>query len=706
MVQVSQPPQGNQARAANKGGRRLARALSPAVWVSLLLASAVLLVFWPAVRCGFTNFDDPGYYSENAHVLAGLSWSNVKWALRTTEYCSWYPVTWLSFLVDATLFGRRAAGPHLTNVLLHAANAVLAFLLLRRLTGTLWRSALVAALFALHPLRVESVAWVAERKGLLSALFGLLALLAYARYVEWAKARAEGAGGSKPVAPWYGLALGLFAASLMAKPGLVTLPVGMLLLDYWPLQRLANNRPGERGALWLRLTVEKIPFLLLSLASTVLTIRLHNEYEALVSLANASPAARIQNAFVSCAQYLGKAVWPSRLALPYPYASQMPVGLSILGLALVAGLSLGALLLRRRRPYIFVGWFWFLGTVLPVLGLIQWGSQTMADRFTYVPMLGLLLLVVWGAAELSIRGRIPRWACLGVVVLLLAACAVGSERQLRHWKDSESLFRHTLSVTGNNPLALNNLGAWLTVQQRPGEALVFLRQALQMNPSNADTYYNVGNALAEQGKFDEALTNFQAAVTLKPGYYQARNNLGKAFSRLGRFEAAAEQYRLALQYRPQDTIIHKNLAEALRACGKLEGAIEQYQQALALEPDDAAAHYALGITLALQNRWDEAIRHYTRALQSSPNDAEAQYNLGYAWRMQGRLDEAVRHLEQALRLRPEFPLAHYNLGCVLARQGKGEQALAHFREALRLKPDYAEASHALRELKAKPDTDQ
>ena len=730
MVQVSQQPQRNHSSAADRRGRRLARALSPAVWVCLLLAAVVVVVFWPAVGCDFTNYDDPAYFSENPHVLGGLSWSKVKWALRTTDNASWYPVTWLSFLMDATLFGRGAVGPHLMNLLFHAANTVLVFLLLRRLTRALWRSALVAALFGLHPLRVESVAWIAERKGLLSAFFGLLCLWAYAAYVESkvqslkSKAACALPGNAKGLAEmrlvagqvpratdraacrtysaagYYVLALVLFALGLMSKPILVTLPAVLLLLDYWPLQRLENRTPGERRSLWVRLILEKIPFLVLSLVFSIVTVWVHKEYDALVPLANASVAARLQNGLAACAQYLGKALWPVGLALPYPYAGQVPLNLSIFGLALVAGLSLAAFLVKGRRPYLLVGWFWFLVTLVPVLGLIQWGSQAIADRFTYMPLLGLFLVATWSVADLVVCGRVPRWTRVVVVVVVLGACALRSANQLRCWRNSESLFRHTLTVTANNLIALNNLGAWLTVQNRPAEAIVFLRQALQMNPANVDTLYNLGNALAEQGRFEEAATNFQAAVALKPEYYQARNNLAKAWTRLGRFSEAIEQYRLALHRKPDDPMLHKNFAEALGAGGNFDEAIAQYQIALTLAPGDAPTHYALGLALAVRGKWEEAIYHYAETLRLKPNDSEAHYNLGYALKVQAQFDQAATHLREAVRLRPEFPLAHYNLGCVLAKQGRPNEAVAHLKEALRLKPDYEQARQELKTLQA------
>ena len=692
MVQVTQQPQRNHPQTADRSGRSLARAFSPAVGVCLLLAAVTLVIFWPVTRCDFTNYDDPGYFSENSHVLAGLSWANVRWAFCQSDDPSLYPVTWLSYLLDATLFGKGPGGPHLTNLLLHTANVLLLFLLLRRLTGAQWKSAFVAALFALHPLRVETVAWIAERKGVLSTFFGLLALWAYARYVEQSKAQ------SLKSKVWYGLALAGFALGLMSKPMLVTLPFAMLLLDYWPLKRFQLSTTRHRlPTLWW-LLLEKAPFFSLGALSSAVTVWVHSQFRAITTLTFLPVQDRIANSLVSYGRYLGKMFWPAHLALPYPHPGQWPFGWVVLATALVCGLSLAAVGLARKRPYVFVGWFWFAGMLVPVIGVVQWGLHAMADRFTYMPLIGLFIIVAWAVGDVVETGRASKWLAGGVAVLVLGACAFRTGLQLQYWKNSESLFRHTLTVTGDNLVALNNLGAWLTVQKRPKEAMVFLRQAFQMNPGNVDTLYNLGNALAEEGRFDEAATNFQAAVALKPEYYQARNNLAKAWTRLGRFSEAVEQYRLALQRKPDDAVLHKNLAEALSASGNFDEAIEQYQLALDLEPGDAATHYALGIALAVRGKWEEAIHHYAETLRLTPDNPEAQYNLGYALEVQGHLDQAALHLQEALRLKPEFPLAHYNLGCVLARQGRRNEAAAHLKEALRLKPDYKEAKEMLSEL--------
>jgi protein O-mannosyl-transferase len=663
-------------------------ALQPA-FLCLVLAVTTLVIFWPVTRCDFTNYDDPGYYSENSHVLAGLSWANVKWAFCVSDDPSLYPVTWLSYLLDATLFGKGPRGPHLTNLLLHTANVLLIFLLLRRLTGAQWKSAFVAALFAMHPLRVETVAWIAERKGVLSTFFGLLALWAYARYVERSKAK------SPKSKVWYGLALVGFALGLMSKPMLVTLPFAMLLLDYWPLQRFSPATANYRRSTLRRLFLEKTPFFALGALSSAVTVWVHNQFGAIAALTFLPIQDRIANSLVSYGRYLGKMFWPAHLALPYPHPGQWPLGWVVLATALVCGLSLAAVGLARRRPYVFVGWFWFAGMLVPVIGVVQWGLHAMADRFTYVPLIGLFIIVAWAIGEVVETGRASKWLAGGVAALVLGACTIRTGLQLQHWKDSESLFRHTLEVTGDNLTALNNLGAWLTVQKRPSEAIVFLHHALQMNPGNVDTLYNLGNALAEQGRFAEAVTNFQAAVALKPEHYQARNNLAKAWTRLGRFSEAIEQYRLALQRKPDDPMLYKNLAETLGASGNFDEMIAQYQVALALQPADAGTHYALGIALAMRGKWEEAIQHYTATLRLTPDNPEAHYNLGYALEVQGRLEQAAMHLQEALRLRPEFPVAHYNLACVLAKQGQRNEAVVHLKEALRLKPDYKQARQEL-----------
>jgi tetratricopeptide (TPR) repeat protein len=678
--------------------------------VCLALAGAALAVFWPVLGCDFINYDDPAYFSANRRVLSGLSWSNVLWACRTTDNASWYPLSWLSFLLDATLFGKGPAGPHLTNLLIHAANTVLLFLLLRRMTGAQWRSALVAALFALHPLAVEPVAWVSERKGLLCAFFGLLTLLAYARYVETKDCQEK--PGCRPrsrrdvvfscSAAWYCLALALFAFSLLSKPALAALPGAMLLLDYWPLGRPELKAMDSKLRSFLPLVMEKVPFLVIGLLSSAATIRVHKTYGALVTLSTSPIASRIEAAFVSYARYLENILWPIRLALPYPDPGRWPWTLILAGVALVAGLSLLALESRRRRPYLLPGLGWFVGLLLPVIGIIGWGSHTMADRFTYVPVIGIFIAVVWGASEVLDVNRSPKWLRVVLAVLVLGACAVRTRDQLRYWNNSATLFGHSVAVSQDNIVALSQLGIRLSFEGRSEEAIECFNRALRLNPGGLQVRYNLGNALAATGRYAEAITNFELVVKGMPGHYEAQNNLAQALVELGRLDQAAEHYRLALQYKPDEARIHKSLADVLGASGKLDEAAGQYRLALKEEPTDADTHYSLGITLAVQGKWEEAIQHYSETVRLAPTNSEAQYNLGYALRTRGRLGEAALHLNEALRLNPRFALAHYNLGCVLADTGRIREALAHLREALRLKPDYEEARQKLRQLAATP----
>jgi protein O-mannosyl-transferase len=687
----------------NRGWQTVLRdAVAQPAALCLVLAAATLSVYWPVTGCGFISYDDPAYFSENPNVLNGLTWPNVVWALSTNDNASWYPLTWLSYLLDATVFGKGPAGPHLTNLVLHVGNTVLLFLLLRRLTGAQWRSAFVAALFALHPLHVESVAWIAERKGLLSTMFGLLTLWAYGCY-------------AKPVVPasidrrppgalrrwfFYGLALFLFACSLLSKPALVVLPCAMLLLDYWPLHRLQRSTP------WC-LFLEKVPFFLLGLLSSVATVWVHKQSGALAALATAPMATRIENAFASYARYLGKTLWPVRLALPYPDPGNWPLSLVMGGAVMVVGLSVLALWQARERSYVFVGWFWFAGMLLPVIGLIQWGTQSMADRYTYVPLIGLFIIVAWFAGEVLGRTQRSKRVAGFLAVLLLVVLAVRTQDQLHFWKNSESLFHHTLATTRDNTVALNNLGIWLFGQGRIDEAIEYHRRALELGPTPVDpgcehTLYNLGNALAGAGKYAEAIESFEAALRVRPENHEARNNLANSLRKLGRVDEAATQYRSALQIKPDAAKIHKNLGDLLVGRGRLDEAVLQYREALKQEPNDAGTHYALGIVLALQGLWNESIQEYEQALRLAPNNAEAQYNLGYVLLVCGRFDQAVAHLNEALRLRPEFPMAHYNLGCALAQQGRRTEAVIHLREALRLQPDYPDARQKLVELGAKP----
>ncbi|HVM47775.1 MAG TPA: tetratricopeptide repeat protein [Candidatus Acidoferrum sp.] len=690
--------------------------------MAALLAVVTLALYWRATRCDFVNYDDPLYVTANSHVQAGLSWQGLAWAFTQThgEGTYWHPLTWLSHMLDCQLYGVRPWGHHLTSVLLHAANVVLVFLVFRRMTGAFWRCAALAALFALHPLQVDSVAWVTERKTLLSAFFWLLTTWAYLRYVEGGgkhticnegveqgKARgpksegrkkaesrspkAEGRAGEVLLhairdtqhatrSTFYLLSLLFFALGLMCKPMLVTLPFVLLLLDYWPLGRSGSLEPRVSGLestqgaprntqhATRRILLEKVPFLALAAASSVVTILAHQALGSLESASSLPLNTRIENALVSYVRYLGKTLWPSHLAVLYPYPRGWPMWeIVACGLLLLAlfGLALGA---ARSRPWLLVGWFWFLGVLVPFIGLIQAGAQAMADRFMYVPIIGIFLAIIWGVSGWAGSGRHGRLALAAAGSAAVVLCLAMTRQQLGYWRDSEALFRHALDVTENNCLAHNNLG----------------------------------NALAGKDQLDEAITHYHAALAIKPDYAEACNNLGSALYRQGRTDEAINQFKEAIRWMPDQAEVHSSLGTALASKGRLEEAIRQFREAIRLKPDQFRARNNLGVALASQGQLDEAIAQYQQALRLRPDDAEAHNNLGAALYLKGRTDEAISQYQEVIRLLPNQAEAHNNLGAALARNGRSDDAIRQYQEALRLKPDYADARKNLeRALAAK-----
>ncbi|HEX2855194.1 MAG TPA: tetratricopeptide repeat protein [Opitutaceae bacterium] len=660
-----------------------ARNTSWYVGICLVLALATLWVYLPVRGHGFVALDDGDYVKDNRLVQAGLTWAGVKWAFTTGHSGNWHPVTWLSHMFDAQLFGPGPAAPHLVNLLIHVANTVLLFGLLRRLTGALWRSAVVAGWFALHPLHVESVAWISERKDVLSAFFFLLTLHAYTNYAAPAQSQTPNR------AKWYAAALLLFAPGLMSKPMLVTLPCVLLLLDTWPLRRLAAETGGTPVMILLR---EKIPFFALSAASCVITLIVQARGGAVGSLASYTIAERIGNALVSYALYLGKIFRPADLAVIYPHPGQLPV-LQVAGAALlVVGLCVAAVGWRRKFPFFATGWFWFFGMLVPTIGLVQVGVQAMADRYTYLPSIGVFVLLAWGAGELQARWRGLK-AALGVAAAVaLVSCAMRTRDQLRHWRGSEELFRHTIAVTRANyaahnslghaylelgrideailqftqtlklradfPEARNNLGTALLRQGRTGEAIVEFQKALSVRANFGLARYNLGTVLLENGRTDEAVAELEKAAALQPGDLLTRLNLGNARLQKGQLDGAIAQYRAALAIDPINPDLHHNLGQAFLQKGQPEAAIVHFQTALKIDPNHANAHYMLGEMSLHRAQWDDAVMHFQKTLSVQPNDADAHHHLGTALREKGRLSEAGIHFETATRLRaPSAPVA-------------------------------------------------
>jgi tetratricopeptide (TPR) repeat protein len=639
-------------RPADPGGRGVI------VGVCVLLAVAVFLVFGQTLRYDFVNYDDDQYFYANPQVQHGLTWSGVAWAFQTTYAANWHPLTWLSLMLDAQLFGAGSMGPHLTNVLLHAANTVLLFLLLRRLSGTYWRSAFVAALFGLHPLHVESVAWVAERKDVLSGLFFLLTLLMYARYVEQSKAQ------SPKSRVFYGLALLFFALGLMCKPMLVTVPFVLLLLDYWPLKRFGlstfnsdESRAGPQLSTKraLRLVLEKFPFFVLSTASCVVTFLAQRQ--AIEPIERLPISQRIGNALVSYIAYLGQTFYPAKLAIFYPHPEKGPPLLGItLALILLAGISAGVLAWWRVRPYLLVGWLWYLGMLVPVIGLVQVGEQARADRYTYLPLIGVFIMLAWGARDLFSSWRYRRpvlgiTAFIGIAVLMVCASI-----QTSYWRNSESLWTHTLACTSRNYVGHNNLGIVFAKRGQSAQAMEHYQKALEIKPGYMDAHNNLGIMLAGQGRAAEAMEHYQTALEIKPDFAEAHYNLGNLLAQQGRSTEAIEHFQKALEIKPDSPKVHYRLALALKNQGRFKAAIAHYQKVLELEPRHMLAQNALAWLLAtcpensLRNG-EKAVELAQQAEQlSGGRHPEILDTLAAAYAEAGRFPDAVETAERALHL--------------------------------------------------------
>ena len=589
--------------------------------VYLLLIFTTLVVFHQLPSHDFINLDDNLYVYENTRVQAGLTQEGVAWAFTTFEAYNWHPLTWLSHMLDFQLFGLRPGLHHLTNLLFHLANTALLFFVLRRMTGALWRSGFVAALFALHPLHVESVAWVAERKDLLSAFFWFLTIWVYIRYVE------------RPELNRYLLVLFFFVLGLMAKPMLVTLPFVLFLLDFWPLNRMqfgyisSASHPDKPRVPAFRLVAEKIPLFVIVATSIIVTLAAQQKGGALKSLEVFSLKTRLANALISYVSYIGKMIWPQNLAVYYPHPAVVPTWQAAgCGLLLIC-LSALFIWASRKRPYLAVGWLWYLGTLVPVIGLVQVGSQAMADRYTYIPLIGLFIVIAWGVPGILAGWRYRRIVLATLTTVLLLGFTMCTWLQVRYWQNSLTIFQHTVNVTTDNHFAHNNLGVALAKGGRLDEAVDHYYVALRIKPNEAEVYNNLGNVLEAQGNLDEAIRHYYEALRINPDNAKAHNNLGNV----------------------------------LATKGNVDEAVSHYSEALRIEPDYAGAHYNLGNVLAERGNVDEAINHYKEALRIWPDWAGAHNNLGVALERRGNFKEAIRHYYEALRIKPDYPRAKDNL---------------------------------------------
>src|ERR1051326_2017148 len=667
-----------------------------AVLICLLLAILTWAAFWPVLHNGFVNYDDPEYVTENPHVQTGLTAANVRWAFSSQHGGNWHPLTSISHMLDVQLFGLKASWHHLINLLFHTANVILLYLLLERLTGRTWRSASVAALFAVHPLHVESVAWVAERKDVLSTFFFLLTLWAY---WEYTRGKSEIQNPKSETNPkfearkiYYTAALVLFALGLMSKPMLVTLPCVMLLLDYWPLRRVSSPESigKEDGKIeqtrWLHLLVEKIPFILLSVGSSIMTLWAQKGTGTLSSLEALPLEFRVSNAVVSYVRYLVKTIWPTKLAVFYPLPSDWNIEVVAGAVLLLIAFTAYAIWHVKKAPHTAVGWFWFLCTLVPVIGIIQVGRQAMADRYSYIPSIGLFIAAVWFVSDWLVHRPGGRsWATVAAVGAV-ASCAVLTHWEAGYWRDTGSLFEHAIAVTGENAVAENNLGVSLFKADKLADAEPHFANAVRIKGNYPEALVNLGLCRERAGLTNEAIDLYERAVRVRPtasAYY----NLANVLSKQEQLQKAEANYRAALELKPEFAEALYNYAALLAKQGRIDDAAGKYAAALKLKPDYADVHLSFGALLAEQQKWNEAITEFNAALRSDPSNANTHFNLGAAYQAKGEFDQAAKHFAEACRLRPDDVEARENLGLLLLNLGKPNEAAAQFQQALLLRGD-------------------
>ena len=659
-------------RAARPGPDGLAQFFADRtnLFLVLGLATGCLLIYGQTTGFDFINIDDGGYVYESTMVRNGLSWDGIKWAFTTFSQANWHPLTWLSYLTEVTFLGDKPGTFHLVNALFHAANSVLLYLVLKHLTASTWRSAMVSALFAFHPAHVESVAWIAERKDVLSVFFWMLATYCYVRYARLTKQSipVTDSVGRKLRGRFYLLTILAMALGVLAKPMVVTLPFTLLLLDYWPLERFVKFKVASIGPL----VTEKLPLFALSAASAVVTIVAQRSGGAVVTLENLSFWERVVNALVSYARYTVMFLYPVNLGLIYEYERTIPVWQIAGAISLLALISIYSLWKIKERKYCSVGWFWFLGTLIPVSGLLQVGLQSMADRYTYIPFIGLSIAVVWLAADLS--KNLDRRLTVTAACLILVFFASLTFRQVSFWKNSEILYKHTLAVTHQSAFVERNLCL----------------------------------DLLSRGRLDEAEEQCQNAVAHKPSYNDPYKLLGLIYLKRQNYEEAVRYSALAVERKPGDFGAYANLARVLLVQGKLDEAakmIDKMPPAASLDAETKEALLqdcsVLGLGYAQKNDYEKAATYFGKALELNESDADLRSNLGVMLYKAGKKEEGIRQIEEAIRKSPGKPESYNMLGVILSDQGRYDDAITQFKKAIALKPDFEAARKNLQRTESK-----
>ena len=665
-------------------------------WRLWIIAGALFLItvatFSGAFFNDFVNYDDDVYVYANPSVAHGITLPGVVRAFTQPHARNWHPLTTISHMADCQVFGLHSSGPHVINVLLHALSAAGLFFALQAMTGSTWRACFVAAVFAIHPLRVESVAWIAERKDVLSALLFVCTLVAYWRYTR------------QPDANKNLVLTAFFACALMAKPMVVTLPVVLLFLDFWPLARLSFIADKKRASLisFSRAISEKIPLFILSLASCVVTIfaaRSGNRVLDSIPLGD-----RLANAAITYCTYIYQLFWPDRLAVFYPLPVESPALTSSAAATIViVSITITTIVLRKRLPYLFVGWFWYLVMLLPVIGIWQIGLQAHADRYTYLPGIGLLIGIAWATVALLRRFRaLPFAAPIAICVVALLAWRTWT--QVEFWRSSESLWTHALAVTSDNDVALNNLGSVYENRGDFDRARANYRAALDVLNRRANSRYqlsralvhnNLGNLLLREQDVPSARNEYEQAIALQPDYGNAHINLGQLFAQEGDWTSALAEYETVLRLQPHDPDAQYRAGVALMRLGRADEAVVHYRHALAEQPDFALAELDLGNATLERGHTDEAITHYRRALQIDPQNVDAHFNLGRVYLQQRRLADAISEYQRAVSIQPNDPEAHLSLGNAFAAAASESRAITEIEKALELAPNSVSALNNL-----------
>ena len=702
--------------------------------ICIFLAATALIAFWQVNQCDFINYDDPSYVTENSHIRNGITTEAIRWAFTTGYAANWHPVTWISHMLDVQLFGLKPRWHHLTNLLFHIANTLLLFFVFHRMTKAPWKSAFVAALFALHPLHVESVAWVSERKDVLSTFFWMLAMGAYIHYV------------AHPRLKNYLAVLVFFALGLMAKPMLVTLPFVLLLMDYWPLQRFepkksakqinieaseqgAENReraqlsarkrkgrsskmlagqgmvkeakPADNKCQWALvrpLLLEKIPLFALTALSCTVTFIAQQKGGAVRSIEAFSPGIRIANAFVSYIVYIGKTIWPINLAVFYPHPASLPPW-QVLGAVLFLGaVTFAVIRTAKRFPYLATGWLWFAGTLAPVIGIVQVGAQAMADRYTYIPLIGLFVMAAWGIPELLEKWRSTRFptlrkgALFAASGLVLLSLFIVTRTQVGYWRNDIALYDHSVKVTDPSDVIHCNLAVAYGKLGDQRLAISYYDRAVEINPKYAEAYYNRGVTYGELGEQRQAISDYDRAIAINPKYALAYNNRGAVYGMLHNNRQAISDYDRAIEIDPEFALAYINRGAAYREVGNQTQAISDLDRAIGINPEYARAYYNRGIVYDILGNNRQAIPDFDRAIEINPKYADAYNNRGVAYGKIGDHRQAISDFDKAIEINPEYANAYYNRGVIYGMLRNQRQEIEDLQKAARLDSEDAKNS--------------